>query len=263
MKTLISTLAVVLVTGCTAKPGLVSSVSDVISTPSDVPVSESNPEGTKYLAKNVIFNSAQLAQARVAGTKIDTTTKVLAANIVVADEATPDVPVGRLTSTNLKDALANEVATGVASVVKSGHWHADHKIASRKHHADPAQSLYFDDRAVDSAGANFTSNGKLEIDTCLPILGNYGCVKWFNRNCWSVAADPDYEVVSNSVIIVTFDAAIPNHGVSASDSATCDSAVGSDVTLVPQTVVLQVIESTATKLVLMNASINEVAVLSK
>jgi hypothetical protein len=215
-----------------------------------------------YLAQNVIFNQAAATGANAK--TVDKTTQILASDILLSD---PDAPtaVGRLKSTDLKAALANEVAVDAEKMLTGHTWKVDHKIAKRRDEKEPNNFWKHSD-AIYKSGATFNADGTIDVENCLPILGDNACASAdLHCTCSSLVESPTYQFVNNSIMIVTYTVTTTSSvagDFASGDNDLCKPAPANRASFTHR-VTLQVVDTANGQAVLFNPQTGEVAVLTQ
>lgn len=252
MRNVIMIVCFVSMMGCNG--GGATSAISVARAPS---AAESNPAATdsvhkKYLLQNVVFKKSGNSSSRVE--KLDTTTQISIDDIVLGDAEV----IGRLKSTNLKDALSNEIAADLATVLKSTKWKVEYKINSAHLHNDHPNILTLsfsgDEDTVDNSHLTFNADGTVTVDKCFLVAGNRACweaVRGYYAGPPMVSA-PTYEIINNSAILVTYKTTDPLYCSGYTWPTVCQW----DKIKTYRTII-QVAEVTATKIVLINKSTDD------
>ncbi len=137
----------------------------------------------QILAKNVLLTPAHASSAEKSGIKkeIDTTVTVSADNVLI------DTAGNSLSSTNLQDALDNEIAINLSKMLPGSRWNITNKSALA-HYKNTTGKITFSTDTLTFEG-KFASAGldSTEVSPCVPV-----------------ASPVSYEMISESILYVTW-----------------------------------------------------------
>lgn len=149
----------------------------------------------RVLAKNILFRTsvANAATNKTDSTYTNTTTQVMADNVII------DTSGNALTSTNLQDALNNEMAVDLSKLLPGTTWAITNKTTDMFYRGTTGQ-------------VTFSTNGTLIVDSGRFAAGGIVSASENFPTCYIPTGPINYELLSNTIMYLSWNGTMVGFG---------------------------------------------------